>query len=34
MEAKVRKSKSDNQDFFGHFGQKRVKFNQKWPKIG
>ena len=34
MEAKVRKSKSDNQDFFVHFDQKWVKFNQKWPKIG
>jgi len=34
MEAKVRKSKSERQGFFGDFGQKKLDINRKWPEIG
>lgn len=34
MEAKVRKSKSERQAFFGDFRQKKRNINRKWPEIG
>jgi hypothetical protein len=33
-EAKVRKSKGENQSFFTDFGQKWPEIKQKWPKTG
>jgi hypothetical protein len=33
MEAKVRKSKSERQGFFGDFEQKKRIISRKWPEI-